>query len=259
MNESTSQYQTFTLMNRYILADCIKKHLSENPGGMFRKSIGLKSINHAISVFSENRLPDEILKSPHGSAQLFKKMHEANKLFTSETFLLLAKEIKYEVDKPEDQKVDEMRAAEKILTQAEQIMTTDDRDRLTVSMKVMRYAYFHAPIKSKNEDPDAAVSKEALAGIFAESAFPHTEEMSAAYGRLKDISVAQTLESEVRLSSTRRTHTFVKLFVPCTSAHSEQETKSSKAYDRKLASPLMSKDELAHRRMIMEVILQMSE
>ncbi|WP_419534259.1 hypothetical protein [Endozoicomonas sp.] len=249
---------TWEVMNRHLLADFVIKHFSENPGGMFRKSIGLKPIKHAISVFYENRLPDEILNSPLGSAQLFKKMHETHKLFTSETFLLLAKEIKYEVDKPEDQKDYEMRAAENILTQAEQNMTTDDRDRLTVSMKVMRYAYFHAPIKSKNEDLDAAVSKEALAGIFAESAFPHTEEMSAAYGEKENISVTQTLESKVRPSNTRRPHSLATLFMQCTSSHSEQEKKSSKADDRKLASP-MSKEEIVHRRMIMEVILRMTE
>ncbi|WP_139117519.1 hypothetical protein [Endozoicomonas atrinae] len=170
---------TWEILNRHLLADCVIKHFSENPGGMFRKSIGLKSIKNAISVFPKSRLPDEVLNSPLGSAQLFKKMHEAHKIFTSETFLLLEKEIKYEVDKSEGLVSEEMRIAKGILTQAEQNMTTSDKDRLTISMKVMRYAYNHAPIESNNNDPDAVVPKEALAGIFAESAFPHTEEMSA--------------------------------------------------------------------------------
>ncbi len=250
---------TREVMNRCILADCVKKHFSEKPGGMFRKSIRLTPIKHAIEVFSVNRLSNEVLNSPLGSAQLFKKMHETHKLFTSETFVLLANVIKYEVDKPEDQKDDEMRAAEKILTKAKQNMTTDDRNRLTVSMKVMRHAYFHAPIESKNEDLGAVVSKEALAGLFAESAFPHTEDMSAAYGRLEDISVAQTSKSKVCSSNTRRANPLARPFMQCTSSHSEQKKKSSKSDDRKLTSSLIPKDEIAHRRMIMEVILQMSE
>ena len=92
---------TWEVVNRHLLADCVIKHFSENPGGMFRKSIDLKPIKSAISVFTNSRLPDEILNSPLGSAQLFKKMHETHKLFKSETFLLLVKGIKYEVNKSE--------------------------------------------------------------------------------------------------------------------------------------------------------------
>ncbi|WP_419534257.1 hypothetical protein [Endozoicomonas sp.] len=160
-------------MNQRLLADALEAHSSQNTGGMYRVGGSQTALTKAVENFNKKRVPDSVLNDRIDAAQLFKRTHDSQKLFSADTFRKFS-----EVAQADP--VDYQRFNQE-LDNALADMPPDSRDQAMISLKVMRNAYLAAPQeRASNNAPDAPVAKSDLASLFAESALTFQKTPAAA-------------------------------------------------------------------------------
>ncbi|KEI69428.1 hypothetical protein [Endozoicomonas elysicola] len=160
-------------MNQRLLADALEAHSSKNTGGMYRVGGSQTALTKAVENFNKKRVPDSVLNDRIDAAQLFKRTHDSQKLFSADTFRKFSAVVQTDpIDYQRfNQELDDALAG----------MPPDSRDQAMISLKVMRNAYLAAPQeRASNTAPDAPVAKNDLASLFAESTLTFQKTPAAA-------------------------------------------------------------------------------